>query len=62
MKKSVSMTVQVVLDFDDSDYTGVQHAQDVIENIRRLLPEASIKPVEIDIAPNKAYGARAAVA
>jgi hypothetical protein len=49
MRKSVSMTVLVTLEFEDDDYTGAQHAHDVIANIKRLLPEAEVKPIEIDI-------------
>jgi hypothetical protein len=44
------MTVLVTLEFEVDDYTGAQHAHDVLANIKRLLPEAKVKPVEIDIS------------
>ena len=50
MKKSVSMTVRIALDLDDEDYTGVQNAQDILENIKRMFPEAGVKAIEIDVS------------
>lgn len=44
------MTVRITLHLDDEDYSATQNARDILDNIRRMLPETEVKAIEIDIS------------